>query len=179
MLGHLFAQANHLAILRKLNKVLSKTMIIDTHDARTVIQLCGFGSTAMLDYLERTGVFIPQKKRPKNRGRKRQYSFRDVLVLKTIAVLLRNGASVSALKDALEGLQRLNWRAEETVLEDKAGPLKHLIVSSGRIYFARNRDELVDLAAGNQLAFSFVIDLEKLHTELCGEWRQQRMKLVS
>jgi DNA-binding transcriptional MerR regulator len=154
-------------------------MKIDTHNAKTVIQLCGFGSVAMLDYLERTGIFFPQIRRDKNRGKRRQYTFRDVLVLKTIAVLLRNGASVAALKDALEGLQRISWKAEETVLEDKVGPLRHLVVSNRRIYFARNRDELVDLAAGNQLTFSFIIDLEQLHTELAGAWRQRRLSLVA
>lgn len=152
-------------------------MNIKTHSAKTVIQLCGFGSIAMLDYLERSEVFIPQTKRPKNRGRQREYTFRDVLVLKTIAVLLRHGTSVAALKDALQGLQRLNWKAEETVLEDKVGPLRHLIVSSRRIYFARNRDELLDVANGNQLTFSFIIDLDQLHTELAKEWRQRRLLL--
>ncbi|THD35967.1 MAG: MerR family transcriptional regulator [Sphingomonas sp.] len=151
-------------------------MIIDSHYARKAALLAGLPSVAMIGYLERTGVFVPTKRRPKHRGTRRKYTFRDILVLKTIATLLRNGASVAALKSALEGLQRLPWKAEETVLEDKAGPIRHLVVSSQRIYLVRSKDELIDLAAGNQLSFSFLIDLEKLHTELAQEWRQERLQ---
>ena len=147
-------------------------MIIEDHDARNAARLAGLGSVEMIDYLERSGVFFPTKKRSKNRGKRRRYTFRDVLVLKTISVLLSNGASVSNLKHALEGLQRIRWKADETVLEDEVGSLRHLIVSSQRIYFARSRDELVDLAAGGQLAFSFLIDLDSIHQELSRSWRQ-------
>jgi hypothetical protein len=84
---------------------------------------------------------------------------------------------VAALKVALEGLQRLPWKAEEAVLEDKIGPIRHLIVSAQRVYLVRSKDELIDIAAGNQLSFSFLIDLERLHTELAQEWRQERLAL--
>ena len=159
-------------------KALSRTMIIEDHDARNAARLAGLGSVAMIDYLERSGVFFPTKKRAKNRGKRRRYTFRDVLVLKTISVLLNNGASVANLKHALEGLQRVKWSADETVLEDSAGALRHLIVSSQRIYFARSRDELLDLAAGGQLAFSFLIDLDAIHRELSQSWRQGDLSLL-
>jgi DNA-binding transcriptional MerR regulator len=151
-------------------------MIIEFHDARTAAQLAGLGSVAMVDYLERSGVFVPTRKRGKRRGYKRRYCFRDVLVLKTIGTLLRNGASVANLKGALDSFQRIPWKAEEAVLEDRLGPLRHLVVSSNKIYLARSREELIDLAAGGQLSFSFLIDLEKLHTELCIDWRQGKLK---
>lgn len=154
-------------------------MLIETHDTRTVAQLCGFGSVAMLDYLERSGVFVPERRREKGKGRRRRYTFRDVLILKAIAAVLRNGASVASLKDALVGLQRIQFRAEETVLEDKAGPLRHLVVSGSRIYLCRSRDELVDLAMGGQMTFSFVIDLDQLHSQLAKEWRQNRLQFAS
>lgn len=101
-----------------------------------------------------------------------------MLVLKTISVLLSNGASVANLKHALEGSQRIKWNADETVLEDSAGALRHLVVSSQRIYFARSRDELLDLAAGGQLSFSFLIDLDSIHRELSQSWRQGNLSLA-
>ncbi|WP_338427047.1 MerR family transcriptional regulator [Sphingopyxis kveilinensis] len=153
-------------------------MIIEDHDARNAARLAGLRSVAMIDYLERSGVFFPTRKREKNRGKRRRYTFRDVLVLKTIAVLLSNGASVANLKHALEGLQRIKWNADETVLEDSAGALRHLVVSSQRIYFARSRDELLDLAAGGQLSFSFLIDLDSIHRELSQSWRQGNLSLA-
>ena len=51
-------------------EVLSKTMIIEDHDARNAARLAGLGSVAMIDYLERSGVFFPTKKRQKNRGKR-------------------------------------------------------------------------------------------------------------
>lgn len=154
-------------------------MLIESHTPRAVVRLCGFQSVAMLDYLERTGVFVPAKRRPKNRGRQRRYSFREVLVLKAISLLLRNGASVANLKTALEQFQRIPWRADEAVLEDKLGPLKRLIVSGQKIYLLRSDNELVDMASNGQLAFSFMIDLDKLHADLCRDWRQASLNLVA
>lgn len=153
-------------------------MIIHSHDARTVVAICGFGSVAMLDYLERSGVFIPSIKRPKTRGKWRRYTFRDVLVLKTIKTLLDNGASVANLKASLEKFQRVKWKADEVVLETGSGPLKYLVASAGKIYFARNSEALTELTANGQMVFSFVIDVERLHTELCASWRQSRLDLT-
>ena len=179
MHGHWRSGAILLVDLRIYDKVLSRTMNIESLKARAVVEICGFGSVAMLDYLERSGVFIPEVKRQKNRGRVRSYTFKDVLTLKLLSTLLKNGASVSALKDALNMLHRVKWKAEETVLEDSRGALRHLILSAGKVYFARNREELIDLATGGQLTFSFMIDLDRLHTSLQSEWRQSRIKLRS
>lgn len=77
---------------------------VETLRAKAVKEICGFGSVAMLDYLERSGAFIPQIRRRKRKGVPREYTFRDVLILKAIATLLENGASVAAIKGALESL---------------------------------------------------------------------------
>lgn len=154
-------------------------MKIETRDARTVIRICGFGSVAMLDYLERSEVFRPQKKRTKNRGKKREYNFRDVLVLKTISTLLQNGATVSNLKNALSSLQTLPWKAEPAVLEDSQGALRHLVVSGGKIYFSRNNEELVDLTSGGQLSFFFILDIDKIHSDVAKEWNQTSLSFVA
>lgn len=119
----------------------------------------------MLDYLERTGVFL--RSDPKRRGKRRQYGFRDLLVLKVIKSLLDQGVAVHTLKSALEEFQRWKWRAEPSVLEDKDGGLRFLIASAGAVYFAHSADVLVELSKGGQLAFSFVLDLDKLHKDLC------------
>jgi hypothetical protein len=150
---------------------------MDTLKARAVADVCGFGSVAMLDYLERSGVFQPEIRRQKNKGKPRKYTFRDVLVLKAIAILLRNGASVAALKESLSFLQKARWRAEEAVLEDSLGSLRHLIFSGGKIYLPRSEAELIELTFGGQLAFSFIIDLDQLHSTLQREWRQSRIGL--
>ncbi len=97
-------------------------MYIDSYSARRAAELCGFGTVAMLDYLERSGVFT-RSQAAGGRGKRRRYNFRDLVVLKVIKVLLDNGASVASLKTALREFQQWRWRAEPTVLEDKIGGL--------------------------------------------------------
>jgi DNA-binding transcriptional MerR regulator len=150
---------------------------VESLRAKAVKEICGFGSVAMLDYLERSGVFKSQLRRRKHKGRPREYTFRDVLVLKTIATLLENGASVAAIKDALEKLQAYKWKADPAVLEHSPGSIRHLIFSAGRFYFPKDRDELVDLAFDGQLTFAFILDLDRLHSIVQSEWGQTRIKL--
>jgi DNA-binding transcriptional MerR regulator len=147
-------------------------MIKDFYPPFEVIKLCGFRTVAMLDYLERTGVFV--RTHPKRRGKRRRYNFRDLLVLKVISALLKQGASVSSLKKSLEEFQHWRWKAEPTVLEDANGGLKYLIASGENVYLAHNTEVLVDLSNRGQLAFSFILDLDRLHRDLCGDLGQPR-----
>jgi len=143
------------------------TIIIESYSATKAIQLTGFKSVAMLDYLQRTGVFVPRgAKGGRGRGRKRRYQFRDLLVLKAIKRLLDSGASVSNLKKALSEFQRLNWTADPVTMEDASGIVRFLIASVDGIHLARDADVLINLSKGGQLAFSFIIDLEQLRGEL-------------
>ena len=141
-------------------------MLIEAVDARRAAAVCGFESVAMLDYLQRAGVFVPAK-RKRRRGKGRRYDFRDLMVLKTIAALLKNGASVSALRKSLCEFQRQKWSADQVTLENDDGPLKYFVASGENIFFAKTKDNLFDLTKSGQMVFSFVIDLDKLHTELC------------
>ena len=153
--------------------------VVDTLNAKAVKEICGFGSVAMIDYLERSGVFIPQIKRRKVRGKPREYTFRDVLILKTISTLLENGASVAKIKIALEKLQSYRWKADPAVLEHGPGSIRHLVFSGGNFYFPKDRDQLIDLTFNEQLTFSFVLDLDRLHAVLQSEWGQERIKLLA
>jgi DNA-binding transcriptional MerR regulator len=141
-------------------------MFIDSFSAKRAVEICGFGTVAMLDYLERSGVFV-RERGEKRRGKGRRYTFRDLLVLKVIKALLDHGTSVAALRKALTEFQSARWKAEPTVLEDSLGGLRYLIASGGSVYFAHNTDILVDLSNRGQLAFSFILDLDRLHGELC------------
>jgi DNA-binding transcriptional MerR regulator len=141
-------------------------MLIESVDAKRAAAICGFDSVAMLDYLQRTGVFVPAK-RKKRRGKGRRYEFRDLLVLKTIAALLRNGASVAALKKSLQEFQRKKWSADQGCLENDDGPLKYFVACGDSIFFAQTKDSLFDMTRDGQMVFSFVIDLDRLHAELC------------
>lgn len=139
---------------------------MDAFSAERARELCGFQSVAMIDYLQRSGVFTPVGHRKKRRGRGRRFEFRDLLVLKAIKRLLDSGASVANLKKSLIKVQDLNWISDPTTLEDKEGIIKFLIVSHDSIYLKRDADMIIDLSKNGQLTFSFIIDLDLLHAEL-------------
>lgn len=142
-------------------------MFIDSTSARRAVEICGFKSVAMLDYLERTGVFVRQVSKEKRRGKGRRYSFRELLILKVIAKLLSNGASVSALKKALNEFQSKKWTADQASLGYGDQKIRDLVVSSGQVLFADSSNNFYDLTANSQMVFSFVVDFDQLHTELC------------
>lgn len=153
-------------------------MLIEAVSAKKAVAICGFKSVAMLDYLQRSGVFVPADRKGKRRGRGRRYDFRDLLVLKAIAELLRNGATVSALRTSLQEFQLRKWSADEGSLQSEDGSiLKYLIACGDSIVFAKSTDTLYDLTKGGQMVFSFIVDLDKLHAELCFRLRQEELPL--
>lgn len=153
-------------------------MLIGGVSARRAAAICGFESVAMLDYLQRTGVFVPADRKGKRRGRGRRYDFRELLVLKTIAVLLKNGASVSALKKSLVEFQGRAWIADEGSLQSADGTvMKYFVVSGDSIIFAKSADTLFDMTKSGQMVFSFILDMDKLHSDLCFQLRQEVLPL--
>lgn len=146
--------------------------------ASEAVRLVGLKSVAMLDYLERSEVLVRSARRASGRGRHRAYDFRDLLVLKVIASLLRNGASVAAVKKALREFQQERWQADVASLGFGEQRIRYLIVSGDRILFATGRDSFFDITAGGQLAFNFVVDLDFLHTELCTAVSQREFEFL-
>lgn len=153
-------------------KDLSMTLKSEVVNASRAATICGLGTIAMLDYLERTGVFIPSKKREKRRGKPRAYGFRDLLILKTIGRLLSAGASVSSLKTALQQFQADKWSADRASLANGLEVLRYVVLSGRDVLYARGSQSLFDLTRGGQMVFNFVIDLDALHTELCNDLDQ-------
>lgn len=142
--------------------------------AKEAVRICGFESVAMLDYLERSEVFLPRRRKDrKGRGKAREYDFRDLLILKAIKQLLDSGASVAALKKALREFQTEKWSADQASLEGRDGPLKYALISNGDLILVKNSKELYDLSFNGQMIFGFMIDLDRLHTELCQKVMQQ------
>lgn len=90
-------------------------------------------------------------------------------MLRTIAALLKNGASVAALAKSLREFQKKKWQADQASLGSEEGPLRYFVVSGESIFFAKSQDSLFDLTRSGQMVFSFVVDLDLVHRELCGE----------
>src|SRR5438132_13927180 len=110
------------------------TIYFHQYERPRAARIVGFKTVAMLDYLERSGVFV--RSDPKRRGKRRSYCFRDLVILKVIKSLLDQGVAVQTLKKALEEFQSWKWRAEPSVLEDNNGGLRFLVASAGSVYFA-------------------------------------------
>lgn len=152
-------------------------MFIDSVSARRAIGICGFKSVAMLDYLERSGVFVRATSKEKRRGKGRRYNFRELLVLKVIASLLAHGASVSALKKALLEFQGEKWSADRASLGFGDKKIRYLTVSAGQVIFSDSNNNFYDMTNKGQMVFGFVVDFDRLHTELCSALDQPDLPL--
>jgi DNA-binding transcriptional MerR regulator len=148
------------------------TLKMEFVNASRAAAICGLGTVAMIDYLERSEVFVPSKHRLKRRGKRRAYGFRDLLVLKAIGKLLAAGTSVAALKAALQQFQSDKWSADRASLANGSEVLRYVVLSGREVLYARGNHSLFDLTKGGQMVFNFVIDLDALHTELCNDLDQ-------
>lgn len=148
-------------------------MLKDAVDARTAARICGFETVSMLDYLERSGVFVRARKPKRRRGKGRRYEFRDLLVLKVISRLLGNGASVAALKKTLIEFQEQKWEADRASFSLGDQKVRYLTVSAGQLFFSDSNKNLYDMTKGGQMVFGFILDLDLLHTELCNDLDQR------
>lgn len=115
---------------------------------------------AMVDYLCRTKVVLPSGSGQRGRGKKRRYSFGDVVVLRAVARLLLAGVSVSRLKKALLALRKFHPEITPDNLP------KPYIVSDGMDVFLRHGEEVLECLSSGQFSFAFVIEVAKLRAEV-------------
>jgi DNA-binding transcriptional MerR regulator len=110
-----------------------------------------------LDYWARTGLVVPSVRAAQGSGSQRLYSFRDILVLKTVKRLLDLGISLHNVKAAIAYLRSMG-------VDDLASVT--LISDGSSVYEITSADELVDLLAGGQGVFA--IALGKVASETRG-----------
>ena len=123
------------------------------------------GLTAhMLTYLGRIEVLIPSGNLP-GRGRKRLYTFSDVLFLRVIAELLARGIEVKRLGKALK---RAKDEAD-TWLDVRDRP-HHYLVTDGTEVMLKKKGQLESITTGGQLVFAFVLDIAAAHRPLAEAW---------
>ena len=115
----------------------------------------------MLDYLCRAKILVPSHPGARGRGRRRLYSFGDLLLLRVLARMLAAGVSV---KRARESFKNLNKHCA------RIGPMSsvasYLITDGERVFLRESNQSLEDLAESGQLSFLFVFELGKFHREL-------------
>lgn len=131
----------------------------ETFEIGLAAKLSGLTVT-MVDYLCRTKVIEPTIKGQRGRGKKRQYSFGDVVILRAMARLLLAGVSVGRLKKALQSLRRYHPEITTNNLP------KPYIFCDGKDIFFRHGDEVLESLSSGQFSFGFVIEIAKLRTEV-------------
>ena len=129
------------------------------YDVAQTERLTGLPRT-MLDYLCRSEVLRPSAVPCRGRGRRRLYSFSDLVLLRVIARLLESGISVLKLRKSLAALRK---RHPELATRRIAGSL--LVTDGVRIYLRQSAQVVEDLACG-QLEFAFVIQLDGVKRDL-------------
>ena len=130
--------------------------------AREVSRLAGFTKPWMLNHLEREGTFLPEHPRDKSHGAHRRYTFRDLVVLRAINRVLKLGARPARIRKAIHTFAQacpdivgdVSMKGAQVKFAQKIG---HFVVNSDTVLY-QTSDEIVDLLANGQLAFSFMID---------------------
>ena len=93
--------------------------------------------------------------------------------MKVISKLLENGASVQALKKSLTEFQEEKWQADRASFSLGAEKIRYLTVSSGKLYFSDSSKNLFDMTNNGQMVFGFILDLDRLHSDLCNDLDQR------
>lgn len=114
----------------------------------------------MVNYLCRTGVVEPGTKQSRGHGCRRLYTFGDVVALRLVAKLLKNGISALRLKVAMKGLRKFHPEITLTSLPADR------VVTDGKDIFLHSDGENVERAFDGQLSFAFVIELQQLQAEV-------------
>lgn len=133
-------------------------------DARKAALLSGL-SPSMITYLSRIEVFRPSSHAEPQRGKRRMFTFTDVLFLRVIGELLAKGIEVKRLGAALRDAKA----DAEGWLDIKQSP-RRFLVTDGAELFVRREGQLESKTFNGQLAFGFVFDLRETHKQLLKRW---------
>jgi len=120
-------------------------------------------SVHMITYLGRIDVVHPTG--AGGQGRRRLYTFNDVLFLRVIAELLGRGIEVKRLGAALK-----RAKAEADLWGDVRAAPRHYLVTDGTEVFLRRKGRLESKTVDRQLTFAFVLDLGHAHAPIVAGW---------
>ena len=115
---------------------------------------------AMLDYLDREGFIRPSGPYERGRGRRRLYTYSDLVTLRLVRDLLAGGIEIIRLK---EGLVKL--RHQLNTLSPSQLPLRLLVTDGKDVYLPQRAGILLSLNK-QQYSFSFVINIRQTINEV-------------
>ena len=124
-----------------------------------VVVLTGF-SKYMLDYLAREDIFRPSGAETGIRGRRRVYSFEDLVLLRALKTICTSNGKIRHLKDSLAALRR-----EVGVIRPGQRLDQLLFVEGCELCTKTGADGGKQLRTG-QMTFGFFVDLRAVSAEL-------------
>ena len=129
--------------------------------AQEASRLAGFEKPWMLNHMEREGIFVRENFEDKRHGRAKKYTFRDVVILRTLNRFLAMGARPARIRDAITALQSLEGLAGDyrSALEFVQRSGARFLVTETRAYFIDCEDDIIDLTSKGQLAFGFMMNV--------------------
>lgn len=126
-----------------------------------VVVLTGFTKN-MLDYLAREDIFAPNRNESEGRGKRRLYSYEDVVLLRALHAICRGRGKIRFLKRSLA-----TFRSETGPIAPGQRIDQLLVVEGDKLCVRDPSSNLRELATG-QLAFSFVVDLLEVTAAIAG-----------
>jgi DNA-binding transcriptional MerR regulator len=134
------------------------------YTAAQVVRITKISSTFMLDYLHRMKIVSPQLAPTPGKGKRRHYSFSDLVVLRFVARLLEQGLSVKKLKASLAELRR-----QVPLLDGDASATLYLVTDGTSAFWQKSANEIIDLTNSGQLTFAFILNVRQIHSEVVSE----------
>ena len=126
-------------------------------------------TVTMVNYLGRTDVLVPSRPKERKRGRARRYILGDVVMLRILASLLKSGISVDRLKKGLK-----TFRKYHPKITPKSLPAKYLVTDGIKVYLRHKNQILETLDDKGQMAFAFVVEIERVRADVLEIDRQLR-----
>ncbi len=128
-------------------------------------------SISMVDYLCRQGIVIPSASNRRTRGKARLFGISDILMLRSLKILLSRGVSVLRLR---ESINTLRVRYPDNI-EGKFP--ERFLVTNGKDVLFKSKDGVIEsINEGGQFAFSFVVDLHDVRDKLAEELNEIEVK---
>lgn len=134
--------------------------VIDGYLIADAAKLSGL-TTAMVNYLCREKILVPNGPGKRGRGCPRKYSFGDVVMLRLLAGLLNVGVSVLRVKKALRAVRKFHKDIRPGSL-----PADYLVTDGKRVFLWDGTQSLLDLDGSGQMSFLFVLDLKSAQQEV-------------
>ncbi len=138
----------------------------DSYTTKQVAKLSGLAITKV-NYLCLVGLVRPSGKSQSRRGKAREYTFGDIVILRSVARFLHRGVPISELKVAFQAI-----RARHSEITPRSLPADLILTDGKKVYFRDKSETLETLDHDGQFAFAFVLELKSIREEVLSELDQ-------